>query len=102
MEAIVVIRDHTCFTLIFCHPVVMLNDNYLYSASFMLISLKIFHRQLPKIFDRFSSADGFLFLEDDTVLNYWNLLQADKTKLWIADKVPNICIFLLAFLSADS
>ncbi|KAG4183639.1 hypothetical protein ERO13_A09G122200v2 [Gossypium hirsutum] len=46
-----------------------------------------FYKHLPKIFDRFSSADGFLFLEDDTVLNYWNLLQADKTKLWITDKV---------------
>ncbi|XP_021282445.1 probable glycosyltransferase STELLO1 [Herrania umbratica] len=45
------------------------------------------YKHLPKIFDRFSSADGFLFLEDDTILNYWNLLQADKTKLWIADKV---------------
>ncbi|XP_022742098.1 probable glycosyltransferase STELLO2 [Durio zibethinus] len=45
------------------------------------------YKQLPKIFDRFSSADGFLFLEDDTILNYWNLLQADKSKLWIADKV---------------
>ncbi|XVE75611.1 hypothetical protein DITRI_Ditri12bG0107000 [Diplodiscus trichospermus] len=45
------------------------------------------YKQLPKIFDRFSIAEGFLFLEDDTILNYWNLLQADKTKLWIADKV---------------
>ncbi|XP_022735887.1 probable glycosyltransferase STELLO2 isoform X1 [Durio zibethinus] len=45
------------------------------------------YKQLPKIFDRFSSADGFLFLEDDTIINYWNLLQADKSKLWIADKV---------------
>ncbi|KAG6771278.1 hypothetical protein POTOM_022626 [Populus tomentosa] len=42
---------------------------------------------LPKIFDRYSSAEGFLFLQDDTILNYWNLLQADKTKLWITDKV---------------
>lgn len=45
------------------------------------------YKKLPKIFDQFSSAEGFLFLEDDTILNYWNLLQADKTKLWIADKV---------------
>ncbi|XP_039010848.1 probable glycosyltransferase STELLO2 isoform X2 [Hibiscus syriacus] len=44
------------------------------------------YKQLPKIFDRYSSADGFLFVEDDTVLNYWNLLQADKAKLWITDK----------------
>ncbi|KAL3585325.1 hypothetical protein D5086_012192 [Populus alba] len=45
------------------------------------------YKHLPKIFDRFSSAEGFLFLQDDTILNYWNLLQADKTKLWITDKV---------------
>ncbi|XWS59119.1 hypothetical protein CRYUN_Cryun08bG0094700 [Craigia yunnanensis] len=45
------------------------------------------YKHLPEIFDRFSSAEGFLFLEDDTILNYWNLLQADMTKLWIADKV---------------
>ena len=36
---------------------------------------------------RYTSADGFLFLQDDTILNYWNLLQADRTKLWIANKV---------------
>ncbi|GKV27579.1 hypothetical protein SLEP1_g36739 [Rubroshorea leprosula] len=45
------------------------------------------YKHLPKIFDRYSSAEGFLFLEDDTILNYWNLIQADKTKLWITDKV---------------
>ncbi|GAB2267018.1 sugar transporter-like protein [Dionaea muscipula] len=45
------------------------------------------YKQLPKIFNRYTSAEGFLFLQDNTVLNYWNLLQADKTKLWITDKV---------------
>ncbi|KAH7557213.1 hypothetical protein JRO89_XS11G0076000 [Xanthoceras sorbifolium] len=45
------------------------------------------YRHFPKIFDRYSSADGFLFLQDDTILNYWNLMQADKNKLWITDKV---------------
>ncbi|KAJ8755559.1 hypothetical protein K2173_022138 [Erythroxylum novogranatense] len=45
------------------------------------------YKHLPKIFDRFTSAEGFLFLQDDTILNYWNLLQADKKKLWITDKV---------------
>ncbi|KAI9160924.1 hypothetical protein LWI28_012820 [Acer negundo] len=45
------------------------------------------YRHLPTIFDRYSSADGFLFLQDDTILNYWNLHQADKKKLWITDKV---------------
>ncbi|RDX67186.1 putative glycosyltransferase STELLO1, partial [Mucuna pruriens] len=45
------------------------------------------YRYLPKIFDQFSSAEGFLFIQDNTILNYWNLLQADKTKLWITNKV---------------
>ncbi|XP_052174121.1 probable glycosyltransferase STELLO1 [Diospyros lotus] len=45
------------------------------------------YKQLPIIFKRYSSAEGFLFLQDDTIINYWNLLQADKTKLWITDKV---------------
>ncbi|KAL4587497.1 hypothetical protein LXL04_000368 [Taraxacum kok-saghyz] len=45
------------------------------------------YKQLPRLFDRFESADGFLFVQDDTILNYWNLVQADKTKLWITDKV---------------
>ncbi|XP_073150385.1 probable glycosyltransferase STELLO1 [Henckelia pumila] len=45
------------------------------------------YKNLPKLFDRYTSADGFLFLEDNTILNYWNLLQADKTKLWITNKV---------------
>nr|XP_043611134.1 probable glycosyltransferase STELLO2 [Erigeron canadensis] len=45
------------------------------------------YKQLPRLFDRFKNAEGFLFLQDDTILNYWNLVQADKTKLWITDKV---------------
>ncbi|XP_044468252.1 probable glycosyltransferase STELLO1 [Mangifera indica] len=45
------------------------------------------YKYLPKIFDRYSTAEGFLFLQDDTILNYWNLLQADKNKLWITDKL---------------
>ncbi|XP_014514293.1 probable glycosyltransferase STELLO1 [Vigna radiata var. radiata] len=45
------------------------------------------YRYLPKIFEQFSSAEGFLFVQDNTILNYWNLLQADKTKLWITNKV---------------
>lgn len=46
------------------------------------------YKYLPKIFERFSSAEGFLFLQDNTILNYWNLMQGDKSKLWITDKVP--------------
>jgi hypothetical protein len=53
----------------------------------LIILSNVGYRHLPKIFDRYSSAEGFLFLQDDTILNYWNLLQADKTKLWITDKV---------------
>nr|DAD42413.1 TPA_asm: hypothetical protein HUJ06_000643 [Nelumbo nucifera] len=52
-------------------------------------NLDLAYKYLPKIFDRFTSAEGFLFVQDDTILNYWNLLQADKNKLWINDKVSN-------------
>jgi len=38
---------------------------------------------LPRIMARFPDADGFLWTNDDVMLNYWNLLQADKTKLWL-------------------
>ncbi|KAK4773044.1 hypothetical protein SAY87_028063 [Trapa incisa] len=47
------------------------------------------YKRLPSIFNRFTSAEGFIFLRDDTILNYWNLLQADKSKLWITDKVSS-------------
>lgn len=52
-----------------------------------IVHLLFVYRQLPSTFNRYSSAEGFLFLHDDTIINYWNLLQADKTKLWITDKV---------------
>ncbi|XP_059427773.1 probable glycosyltransferase STELLO1 [Corylus avellana] len=53
------------------------------------VQLEQVYKNLPKIFDRYASAEGFLFLQDDTILNYWNLLQADSNKLWITDKVSN-------------
>ncbi|KAL2634303.1 hypothetical protein R1flu_005782 [Riccia fluitans] len=40
------------------------------------------------IFDRYPNSDGFLFIKDDVVLNYWNMLNADKSKLWNVHKVP--------------
>uniref|UniRef100_A0A7N0V0P4 Glycosyltransferase STELLO1 n=1 Tax=Kalanchoe fedtschenkoi TaxID=63787 RepID=A0A7N0V0P4_KALFE len=45
------------------------------------------YKDLPKILKRYEDADGFLFLQDNTILNYWNLLQADRNKLWVTDKV---------------
>ncbi|KAL9677622.1 hypothetical protein QQ045_005855 [Rhodiola kirilowii] len=45
------------------------------------------YKNLPKILKRYEDADGFLFLQDNTILNYWNLLQADRNRLWITDKI---------------
>ncbi|GMH28356.1 hypothetical protein Nepgr_030199 [Nepenthes gracilis] len=59
------------------------------------------YKQLPKIFNRYTSAEGFLFLEDNTILNYWNLLQADKTKLWITDKVSKSWTVISSKTSTD-
>ncbi|XP_010942034.1 probable glycosyltransferase STELLO1 [Elaeis guineensis] len=47
------------------------------------------YKYLPKVFDQYKGAEGFLFVQDNMILNYWNLLQADKTKLWITNKVPH-------------
>lgn len=47
------------------------------------------YKYLPKVFARYGGADGFLFLQDHMILNYWNLLQADKGKLWITDKIAH-------------
>ncbi|KAM6592672.1 hypothetical protein CsatA_000375 [Cannabis sativa] len=53
------------------------------------LSLMDLCRHLPKIFDLYSSAEGFLFLQDNTILNYWNLLESDRSKLWIPNKVSD-------------
>ncbi|KAL8147282.1 putative glycosyltransferase STELLO1 isoform X2 [Apium graveolens] len=55
------------------------------------------YKQLPNILNRYTSAEGFLFLQDDTILNYWSLVQADKNKLWITNKLSR---FLLPFPSS--
>ncbi|CAL8114021.1 unnamed protein product [Prunus armeniaca] len=68
--------------------VVLLSDGAKTDLAVEQATLDQVYKYLPKIFDRFTSAEGFLFLQDNTILNYWNLLQADKTKLWITDKVP--------------
>ncbi|CAM0955693.1 unnamed protein product [Alopecurus aequalis] len=47
------------------------------------------YKYLPKVFGRYGGADGFLFLQDHMILNYWNLLQADKDKLWITNKIAH-------------
>ncbi|KAF6140714.1 hypothetical protein GIB67_035141 [Kingdonia uniflora] len=54
--------------------------------SYLMKDREVF-RYLPKIFEQFTNADGFLYLQDDTILNYWNLLQAEKDKLWITNEV---------------
>jgi hypothetical protein len=63
----------------------------------MVYLLHLFIRYLPRVFARYSGADGFIFLQDHMILNYWNLLQADKEKLWITNKVC-ICNLLMFFI----
>ncbi|CAK9152467.1 unnamed protein product [Ilex paraguariensis] len=51
--------------------------------------------------------DGYESLKgvDNTILNYWNLQQADKLKLWITDKIneqQNSCLLYHPFLSVVS
>lgn len=38
---------------------------------------------LPRILRRFPEAEGVLWTNDDVVINYWNFLGANKSKLWL-------------------
>lgn len=75
-------------------PVLSLYSVYSYFGTFVCCTLFCVlshhecssNRYLPKVFNKFQGAEGFLFLQDDMILNYWNLLQADKEKLWITNK----------------
>lgn len=58
------------------------------------------YKNLPIIFGKYSSAEGFLIVHDERVLNYWNLVQANRSKLWITDKV-NYFPFLTLRFSSD-
>jgi hypothetical protein len=69
-----------------------ISNLFLFSSKLLIIDITVLHvnaycRYLPKVFDRFAGAEGFLFLQDHMVLNYWNLLNSDKTKLWITNQV---------------
>ena len=47
------------------------------------------YRILPTIMDRYPSAAGYLVINDDSLLNYWNLRDADLTKIWfVGEDVP--------------
>lgn len=38
---------------------------------------------LPRIMARYATAEGLLWTNDDVAVNYWNLVKANKTKLWL-------------------
>jgi hypothetical protein len=57
-----------------------------------LLLINSHRRYLPKVFDQFAGAEGFVYLQDHMVLNYWNLLDADKSKLWITNKVHSLLV----------
>ncbi|EPS64869.1 hypothetical protein M569_09908, partial [Genlisea aurea] len=67
--------------------VIMLSENKDQDLAVEDAEVDYIYKYLTKFFDRYNSADGFLFLRDNTVLNYWNLLSADLSKLWITNKV---------------
>ncbi|XP_024517750.1 probable glycosyltransferase STELLO2 [Selaginella moellendorffii] len=44
------------------------------------------YQSLPEVFDRYPHADGYLYLKDDAVFNYWNFVTSNKNKLWSLQK----------------
>ncbi|KAL6657101.1 hypothetical protein ACP70R_004881 [Stipagrostis hirtigluma subsp. patula] len=70
--------------------VVILSEQRNSDLAVELSNLAQAYKYLPQVFDRFAGAQGFLFLQDHMVLNYWNLLNADKAKLWITNQVKEL------------
>ncbi|GMH30637.1 hypothetical protein Nepgr_032480 [Nepenthes gracilis] len=66
--------------------VIILSEHANADLSVEHASLDQIYKYLPKIFEGYPTAEGFLFLKDNTILNYWNLVQADKSKLWVTNK----------------
>ncbi|KAH7284640.1 hypothetical protein KP509_34G063900 [Ceratopteris richardii] len=50
---------------------------------------------LAQIYQRYPKAEGFLYMKDNILLNYWNLLQANKTRLWNLRRIVSIPARLL-------
>ena len=44
---------------------------------------------LIDLFSRFPDYDGYLILQDDCILNYWNFISLDHTKIWYGTKFNN-------------
>ncbi|XP_051117581.1 probable glycosyltransferase STELLO1 isoform X2 [Andrographis paniculata] len=57
-------------------------------ADLAVYQARLDYTYLPRVFNRYNDTAGFIFMHDNTVLNYWSLSNADKSKLWIANKVP--------------
>lgn len=44
--------------------------------------LWISYSMLPKIFEKYPAADGFVVMKEAVVFNYWKIASANKTKIW--------------------
>ena len=44
------------------------------------------HRAIAMAMEMYPNYQGYLFLEDDCVFHFWNMVRFDKNKIWIGDK----------------
>lgn len=45
---------------------------------------RLFSRVMSKVFEQYPSFRGYLFLQDDCLLNYWQFTHLNKDKIWFA------------------
>lgn len=45
---------------------------------------------LVEAIKRNPGRDGYLLINDDMIINWWNFLHLDKTKIWFGDQMPNV------------
>lgn len=58
-----------------------------------------FTRVMTDVFEKYPSFDGYYFLQDDCILNYWNYTGLDSEKIWFALHFnnDNSCNFYSSF-----
>lgn len=69
---------------VFLTPFAAVRYNYPKAPGFWQGSVWAYHYgALPRLLQRYPNAEGLLWTNDDVVINYWNFLKANKSKLWL-------------------
>lgn len=43
---------------------------------------RLMHRIIPPVAEKYPNVSGYLLINDDAILNYWNIGELDRSKFW--------------------